>query len=93
MHGKGISHRDMKTENVLYDKDKGLIKIIDLGISKQCFSNREKITMYSVTGTLKYKAPEMIAGGGYDQKVDCWAIGVMLYELVTGKTPFESEYH
>lgn len=48
--------------------------------------------MLTITGTLYYRAPEMFSGGGYDQKVDLWAVGVTLYQLFTGKTPFESEY-
>lgn len=49
--------------------------------------------MLTITGTLFYRAPEMFLGGGYDEKVDIWAAGVTLYYLVSGKTPFESEYH
>jgi serine/threonine protein kinase len=41
-----------------------------------------------MTGTEYYKAPEMLSGGGYGEKVDCWAVGVSLYELLTGVTPF-----
>lgn len=49
--------------------------------------------MLTITGTPYYRAPEMFNGGGYDERVDMWAVGVTLYKLVTGKTPFESEYH
>jgi calcium-dependent protein kinase len=49
--------------------------------------------MLTITGTLYYRAPEMFTGGGYDEKVDIWAAGVLLYKIVTGRTPFESEYH
>lgn len=48
--------------------------------------------MWSNTGTLFYKAPEMFEGG-YREKVDIWAAGILLYKLITGETPFESEYH
>ena len=44
--------------------------------------------MLTITGTLFYRAPEMFIGGGYDQKVDVWAVGVMIYKLNCGKTPF-----
>ncbi len=88
MHRKGISHRDLKTDNILYDEKNKQIKIIDLGISKAFINHGEKYTMYSVTGTLKYKAPEMISGGGFDEQVDMWALGIILYELITGETPF-----
>ena len=49
--------------------------------------------MLTHTGTQYYKAPEMFLGGGYTEKVDSWAVGVSLYQLITGVTPFESEYH
>jgi calcium-dependent protein kinase len=49
--------------------------------------------MWTITGTLYYRAPEMFLGGGYREGVDVWAAGVLLFKLVTGKTPFESEYH
>ena len=44
--------------------------------------------MMTITGTLYYRAPEMFAGGGYSEKVDVWAAGILLYRLITGKTPF-----
>lgn len=44
--------------------------------------------MLTITGTLYYRAPEMFNGGGYNEKVDVWAVGVLLYKLVAGKTPF-----
>ena len=49
--------------------------------------------MLTLTGTPFYRAPEMFTGGGYDERVDMWAFGVMIFELVTGATPFESVYH
>lgn len=48
--------------------------------------------MWTQTGTLYYRAPEMFSGG-YREQVDIWAAGILLYKMVTGKTPFESEYH
>lgn len=49
--------------------------------------------MLTITGTLYYRAPEMFLGGGYDEKVDLWAVGITIYELINkGKTPFESDY-
>lgn len=44
--------------------------------------------MLTITGTLYYRAPQMFSGGGYDQNVDVWAVGITLYQLITGKTPF-----
>lgn len=49
--------------------------------------------MLTITGTLYYRAPEMFLGGGYDEKVDLWACGVTLYQLLSGgRTPFQSDY-
>ena len=44
--------------------------------------------MLTITGTLYYQAPEIFIGGGYDEKVDVWAVGITFYQLVTGRTPF-----
>ena len=49
--------------------------------------------MLTVIGTHFYMAPEMYTGGGYDERIDLWALGVTIYKLITGKTPFESEFH
>lgn len=49
--------------------------------------------MLTITGTLYYRAPQMFSGGGYNEKVDIWAAGVTIFKMVTGKTPFQSEYH
>lgn len=49
--------------------------------------------MLTITGTIYYQAPEIFIGGGYDEKVDVWAVGITFYQLVTGKTPFQSENH
>lgn len=49
--------------------------------------------MLTIIGTSLYMAPEVYEGGGYDERIDMWAIGVTLYRMITGVTPFESEYH
>ncbi len=49
--------------------------------------------MLTLTGTPYYRAPEMFEGGGYDELVDIWALGITIYKLMAGVTPFESEYH
>ena len=92
LHQQDIVHRDIKPENILYDSQTKTIKFIDFGISKRCRRRGALVDMWTITGTLYYRAPEMLAGG-YREAVDIWATGVLLYKLVTGKTPFESEYH
>jgi serine/threonine protein kinase len=90
MHEKGICHRDIKPQNILYHCLERQIKLIDYEISKM---NRKvgKVEMWSMTGTLDYKAPEMFAGK-YNELIDVWSIGVTAYELLTGGLPFKSDY-
>jgi serine/threonine protein kinase len=93
LHQRVVTHRDVKLENILYDAGEGKLKLIDYGICRKHRRRGVKIDMLTITGTLYYRAPEMFTGGGYGEKVDVWAAGVLLYKLVTGVTPFESEYH
>jgi calcium-dependent protein kinase len=93
IHQKKICHRDIKPENVLFDRDEGTVKLIDFGISKKLMDRGQKKEMLTLTGTPYYRAPEMFEGGGYDERVDLWALGVTMFKLMTGATPFESEYH
>ena len=79
-------HRDLKPENIMLSMEsKGHIKIVDFGMAKK-FENGEK-TM-TVCGTPVYLAPEVLAGTGYDHRVDIWQLGILICELVTGSTPF-----
>ena len=87
LHKEGIVHRDIKLDNILCDLTTKKIKIVDFGLSRQ-FRHRD---LWTNTGTLFYRAPEMFAGG-YRETVDVWAAGIVLYKLVAGVTPFETEY-
>jgi serine/threonine protein kinase len=92
MHLQDVLHRDIKPDNILYDPETKSVKIVDFGISKRFRRRGALIELWTITGTLYYRAPEMFEGG-YREGVDVWAAGVLLYKLLTGKTPFESEYH
>ena len=89
---KEIAHRDIKPENILYDREAKTIKVIDFGISKKYKMRGTLVDMWTITGTPHYRAPEMFSGG-YRETVDIWAAGILLYKIVSGHTPFDSEYH
>lgn len=86
MHDRRIVYRDVKPENILLDHN-GLVKLSDMGCAK--FATN---CTYTVTGTPDYFAPEMVKASGHDINVDWWALGVLVFELLAGKAPFESAY-
>ena len=88
IHQKNLIHRDLKPENILIDKYNG-IKIGDFGISK-LLENNNKYANTSV-GTNNYMAPELIKGDKHNNKVDIWALGCIIYELLTLNVCFESK--
>ena len=76
----------------MYNPVTGDIKIVDFEIAKNKKYNSDQLSMWTNTGTLHYKAPEMFEGE-YDEKIDIWAIGVIAFELLTGQLPFDGNYH
>ncbi|XP_011488331.1 ribosomal protein S6 kinase alpha-5 isoform X2 [Oryzias latipes] len=86
LHALGIVYRDLKLENVLLDSN-GHIVLTDFGLSKE-FDQAERA--FSVCGTIEYMAPEIVEGGksGHDMAVDWWSLGVLMYELLTGGSPY-----
>ena len=85
LHKNNMVYRDLKPENILLDA-KGHIKLADFGLSKMLNSSKDKA--FTVCGTLQYLAPEMFTNQGYDKNVDWWALGCLIYEMLTGKLPF-----
>ena len=92
LHSQNICHRDIKPDNIMIHRHSRTVKLIDFGISKKTYQRGTRREMLTVIGTPFYLAPEMLLGGGYDERVDLWALGVTLFRTVTGVTPFESEY-
>ena len=88
-HDKGIVHRDVKPQNIMLLED-GTIKVADFGIAR--FSHGETRTMTEkAIGSVHYISPEQAKGEFTDEKADIYSVGVVLYEMLTGKLPFDAE--
>ena len=89
MKEKNIIHRDLKLENILikYEKNKKIIKITDYGCSKRLISLSRNCNTNGI-GTVIYMAPEILEGKEYNYKCDLWSIGIIIYKLYFGKSPF-----
>ncbi|HZR63749.1 MAG TPA: serine/threonine-protein kinase [Terriglobales bacterium] len=88
IHTQGVVHRDLKPENIMVDKH-DRIKLIDFGIAANVGSKRLTFAKFTQTmGTPDYISPEQVKGKRGDARSDIYALGVMLYEMLTGKVPF-----
>ena len=89
LHKNNMIYHDLKPENILIDS-KGHIKLTDFGLSKIVTNIEEK--SFTICGTLQYIAPEIISGEGYNESVDWWSLGIIMYEMLTGKLPFKFNF-
>lgn len=88
-HDKGIVHRDVKPQNIMVLSD-GTIKVTDFGIARFARSEQRTITDKAI-GSVHYISPEQARGENTNEKADIYSVGVMLYEMLTGKLPFQAE--
>ena len=93
-HRQGVIHRDLKTSNIMITPD-GMAKVLDFGLAKKVREEVGKGQDLSLTatgtilGTPNYMPPEVLFGGAADERSDIWSLGVVLYEMISGKLPFD----
>jgi serine/threonine protein kinase len=85
LHKNNMLYRDLKPENIMVDSS-GHIKLTDFGLSKMFKKSNDKA--FTICGTPQYLAPEILSDVGYDNSVDWWSLGCVMYEMLVGKAPF-----
>lgn len=89
-HQNNLVHRDIKPANIFLKKD-GIVKILDFGLAKE--KGQSHLTKEGTTlGTVAYMSPEQARGEDVDQRTDIWSLGIVIYEMLTGKPPFDADY-
>jgi serine/threonine protein kinase len=89
IHGYGLIHRDLKPSNVMVDEDR-TVRLMDFGLAKYISDDGAVTADGRLVGTFRYMAPEQILGEKLDTRTDVYSLGVILYELLAGRPPFEA---
>lgn len=90
IHAHGLIHRDLKPSNVMVDEDR-LVRLMDFGLAKFIADDAAVTADGRLVGTFRYMAPEQILGEKLDARADLYSLGVILYELLTGRAPFDAK--
>ena len=91
MHGRGIIHRDLKPSNIMICCN-GTLRVMDFGLASPPIRRRNLLAKLTpIFGTPEYMAPEQVENGSIDERTDIYALGTILYELLTGQVPFKNE--
>ncbi len=89
IHGHGLVHRDLKPSNVMVDEDR-LVRLMDFGLARFLAEDGAVTAAGRLVGTFRYMAPEQILGEQLDSRTDLYSLGVIMYEMLSGRVPFDA---